>query len=111
MSSTLAERGWSILVPFDRREGLSLKKAAEIAGKSETTIRTWCQRHGIGRRVVGGVWVVSRVALRMLLDGDDAALRAYLDGVRTTEPVAIYFRKLGLEAVLEEMKAGATRAA
>jgi hypothetical protein len=111
MNSTLVEPGWRILVPFDRREGLSLKKAAEIAGKSETTIRTWCQQHGIGRRVAGGVWVVSRVALRMLLDGDDGALRAYLDGIRTAEPVAVYYRRLGLEAVFDEMKAGATRTA
>lgn len=107
MSSTLAERGWSILVPFDRREGFSLKEAADLAGKSETTIRTWCQRDGIGRRVAGGAWVVSRVAFRMLLDGDDAALRAYLNGDRTTELVARYFRRLGLQVVLDEMNVGA----
>lgn len=70
---SMVDRGWKTLVPSDRREGFSLKKAAEIAAKSESTIRTWCQRHGIGRRVAGGAWVVSRVAFRMLLDGDDAA--------------------------------------
>ena len=99
----MAECRWSTLVPFDRREGLSLKMAADLAGKSEATLRAWCQRDGIGRRVAGGTWVVSRVALRMLLDGDDAALQAYLDGDRTTELVAGYYRKLGLEAALSEM--------
>jgi hypothetical protein len=104
----MAERRWSTLVPFDRREGLSLKKAAELAGKSEATLRAWGQRDGVGRRVAGGTWVVSRVALRMLLDGDDAALRAYLDGDRKTDLVARYYRRLGLEGALEEMKADCT---
>jgi hypothetical protein len=99
------------MVPFDRREGFSLKEAADVAGRSGSTIRAWCQRKRVGRRVAGGTWVVSRVAFRMLLDGDDAALRAYLDGARLTEPVAGYYRRLGLEAVLDEMKAAAARAA
>lgn len=107
MGSTSLDRGWCTLVPFDRREGFSLKQAAELAGKSETTIRTWCQRDGIGRRVAGGAWVVSRVALRMLLDGDEAGLGAYLGGDRTTELVVRYYRRLGLDAVLDEMNAGA----
>ncbi|HEX3949672.1 MAG TPA: hypothetical protein VHW95_07475 [Steroidobacteraceae bacterium] len=109
MSSVTADPGWRILVPFDRREGLPLKQAAAIAGRSESTIRTWCQRDGIGRRVAGGAWVVSQVAFQMLLDGDRAALRAYLDGVRTVEPVAGYYRRLGLELVLDEMKVSASR--
>jgi hypothetical protein len=111
MNPTPVESGWTILVPFDRREGLSLKEAADVAGKSGSTIRAWCQRDGIGRRVGGGTWVVSRLALRMFLDGDDAALRAYLEGVRLEEPVASYYRRLGLDAVLDEMKAAASRAA
>jgi hypothetical protein len=51
------------------------------------------------------------MALRMFLDGDDAALRSYLEGVRLEEPVASYYRRLGLEAVLDEMKDAASRAA
>jgi hypothetical protein len=104
MNSTAVAPGWRILVPFDRREGIGLKQAAAIAGKSESTIRVWCQRDGIGRRVAGGAWVVSHVAFRMLLDGDREALRAYLEGVRTREPVAGYYRRLGLEAVLDELR-------
>ena len=43
------------LVPFDRREGLSLAQAAKIAGKPVDTVRLWCLNHDIGRRVGGGV--------------------------------------------------------
>jgi len=43
-----------VLVPFDRREAMTLRAAAELAGKSEGTVRTWCLQHDIGRRVAGG---------------------------------------------------------
>jgi hypothetical protein len=52
---------WRVLVPYDVREGIDLAGAAKRAGKSPTTIRNWCNQHGLGRRV--GVWVVSKVAL------------------------------------------------
>lgn len=42
-----------ILRPFDKRECLSLKQAAGIAGKSESTLRGWCDQHGLGRHVGG----------------------------------------------------------
>jgi hypothetical protein len=44
----------------------------------------------------------------MLLDGDDAALQAYLEGDRTTELVVGYYRRLGLGGALDEMTAGCT---
>jgi hypothetical protein len=66
-----------ILVPFDKREGISLGEAAKRAGKSESTMRCWCVEHGLGRRVGGGTWMVSKVALAMFLDGDVKALQAY----------------------------------
>ena len=56
-----------VLVPFDRAEACSLKEAADRAGKSESTIRNWCVNYGIGRRVAGGVWQISKPALEMLL--------------------------------------------
>ena len=56
-----------ILIPYDRREAISLRKAAEISDRSETTLRAWCEKYLIGRRIVGGPWQVSRVALEMLL--------------------------------------------
>lgn len=85
-----------ILIPFDRREAMTLQKAAEIAGRSESTLRSWCQNRSIGRRVGGGPWMVSRVALQMFLDGDTSALRAYLKGDRESELVISYFRRAGM---------------
>ena len=63
----------------------------------------WCVEHGIGRRVAGGTWKVSKVALAMLLDGDLEALAAYRDdGVRGSwEPVAKFYRRCGLGELLE----------
>jgi hypothetical protein len=85
-----------ILSPFDKRESISLKEAAAVAGKSESTLRGWCEVHGLGRRIDGGTWSVSNVALAMFLDGDLRALRAYHAGDRTSELVVSYFRRAGL---------------
>jgi hypothetical protein len=82
------------LIPFDRREGMTLAEAADVAGKSVGTIRNWCAQHDLGRRVGGGTWVVSKVALAMFLDGDTRALRAYHAGDRSSELVASYFQRL-----------------
>jgi hypothetical protein len=71
-----------VLIPFDRCEALSLRETVKIAGKSETTIRTWCGQYDLGRRLGNGPWQVSRVALAMFLDGDADALRTYLGGDR-----------------------------
>ena len=89
-----------ILVPFDKREAMTLRAAAELAGRSEGTVRMWCERYGIGRRVAGGPWAVSRVALAMLLDGNAEALAAYHAGDRHGPLVAPYFERLGLGALL-----------
>jgi hypothetical protein len=85
-----------ILSPFDKRECINLKEAASIAGKSESTMRGWCEEHGLGRRIGGGSWMVSKVALAMFLDGDVKALRAYHAGDRESELVASYFRRAGI---------------
>jgi hypothetical protein len=82
-----------ILCPFDRRECIDMRTAAKIAGKSESTMRSWCVEHGLGRRVGGGTWSVSKVALAMFLDGDLVALRAYHAGDRSSELVTRYFRR------------------
>jgi hypothetical protein len=86
-----------ILRPYDRREAISVRIAATIAGKSTRTIQAWCAEHGIGRRVGRGNWQVSRVALSMWLDGDERALRAYKAGDRSSERVACYFARAGLK--------------
>jgi hypothetical protein len=90
------ETTWRVLTPYDPREGISLAMAAKRAGKSETTIRNWCTQHGLGRRVGGGVWVVSQVALAMFLDGDMSALAAYHSGDHSSPIVAQYFERFGL---------------
>jgi hypothetical protein len=84
-----------VLIPFDRRESLSLADAADVAGRSVETVRRWCACHDIGRRI-GGQWAVSRVALAMWLDGDNRALRIYLTGDRTSQAVRLYFERFGL---------------
>jgi hypothetical protein len=91
------------LVPFADEERISVGKAAAIAGKSERTLRNWCIEHGIGRRVAGGVWAVSKVALAMLLDGELGKLAAYRDqGVRgSSAPIAEYYRRCGLADLLQ----------
>jgi len=90
-----------ILSPFDRRECISLNKAADIAGKSASTMRSWCDEFGLGRRVGGGAWSVSKVALAMHLDGDLKALRAYHAGHRNDPRVVRYFEREGLRSLLK----------
>jgi hypothetical protein len=87
-----------ILVPFDKRECVGVKEAAAIAGKSESTMRGWCDEYGLGRRIGGGSWAVSKAALAMHLDGDRKALRAYHAGDRTSDLVEPYFERAGLRA-------------
>jgi hypothetical protein len=90
-----------VLVPFSRSEGCSVEEAAENAGKSVRTMRLWCEQHHIGRRVGGGPWVVSRVALEMLLDGNNDALDAYLSGDRFCAPVVKYYERIGLADLIQ----------
>ena len=87
-----------VLVPFDAREAITLREAAKIAGRSESTLKSWCGLYFIGRRIVGGPWQVSTVALAALLDGNQAALRAYLAGDRGGPLVAPYFERAGLRS-------------
>ncbi len=77
----------AILRPYDPREAVSVRVAARFAGVSEQTIRNQCAKFGIGRRVGGGQYQVSRIAHRMLLEGDHKALRLYLCGDRASERV------------------------
>jgi len=92
MQST-EECPWIVLTPYDPREGICLAVAAERAGKSPRTLRGWCSQHGLGRRIGGGIWVVSQVALAMFLEGDDAALATYHSGDRSSAIVRTYFER------------------
>lgn len=85
-----------VLLPYDYREAISTSVAARRAGRSQRTIRKWCEDHGIGRHIAGGQWKVSVVALAMFLDGETKALGAYLAGDRESEAVAAYFDRLGV---------------
>ena len=91
----IADRNFA-LVPYDKREAITVDKAAAIAGRSASTVRGWCERYPIARRVAGGNWQISRIALQMLLDGDLEALRAYGAGDRNSPGVSAYFKQLGL---------------
>ncbi len=91
------ERVPLILVPYDRRESLTLKQAAQIAGRDPETIRRWCSLNDIGRHV-GGRWAVSHPALLMLLDNDRQALRAYHAGHRSGGLVEPYFERAGMRS-------------
>ena len=84
-----------MLVPFDPRERLSVAEAAVRACRCERTIRGWIEQYGIGRKVVGK-HDVSAPALQMLLDGDVAAIDAYIEHGRWNELVRPYFQRLGL---------------
>jgi hypothetical protein len=84
------------LIPFDRREAITVSEAAEIAGRSSVTVRNWVLAYELGRHI-GGHWAVSRVALAMFLDGDLDALAIYLSGDREDARVLSYFNRLGIE--------------
>jgi hypothetical protein len=103
----------NVLVPFDAAEAISVKGAASHAGTSARTMRRWCDDHGIGRQITAkGCWRISRVALQMHLDGDREALAAYHNGDRGRfEPVARYFRKVGLAHLLELREFGGVKLA
>jgi hypothetical protein len=90
------------LIPFHPDECMTVAEAATVAGMSPRRIREWCSEHGIGRHLFpGGPWIVSRVALRMLLEGAADDLCAYLHGARASYPtVAPFYRRTNLEHLL-----------
>jgi hypothetical protein len=93
----LQDRAPQVLIPYDpeTKEAIPLKEAAARAGRSAGTIKNWCRDYHIGRRI-GGVWMVSQVALAMFLDGDLRALTAYLAGDRSGHLVKPYFDRFGV---------------
>ena len=84
-----------ILIPFDPRECISRSDAAMRAGVTVGTISGWCGKFGIGRRI-GGHWKISKVALRMHLEGAGEALAAYHAGNRDDPKVIAYLEEAGL---------------
>jgi hypothetical protein len=100
------------LIPYNPAEGIPIKKAVAIAGRSQRTIRRWCADFGIGRRIANGNWIISRPALNMLIEGDHEALTGYLDGARAQfAPVARHFQEVGLGHLLTLREFGAEQRA
>lgn len=85
-----------VLRPFDRQEAITLRQAAEIAGKSVSTLQTWAAVHHLGRRIGHGPWAISKPALQMYLDNDAEALARYLGGDRQSARVLWYFALTGV---------------
>jgi hypothetical protein len=96
-----------VLIPYDRHEACSISIAANLAGRSEQTIRNQCKKFHIGRRI-GGQYEVSKPAHLMLLDGDTPALRAYLAGDRASERVLKYFERSGVTKAHKNSKISKT---
>ncbi len=86
----------AVLWPYSALEAITVPEAVVIARRSKRTVREWCARFDIGRRIAGGQWMVSRAALQMLLDGDKAALAAYLAGDRSSLKITEYFQRCGV---------------
>jgi hypothetical protein len=84
----------AVLRPFDRSETLSAKEAAAWSGKTVSTIKRWCYRFAIGRRV-GGRWLISKPALLALLEGDGDLLARYWAGDRESAAIAELFERAG----------------
>ena len=82
-----------ILTPYLPHEAIGTAEAAKRAGIAQRTMREWVGLYPIGRKI-GRRVKVSKAALQMLLDGDDAALEAYASGDRTSELVVRYFDAL-----------------
>lgn len=92
-----------VLIPYNSEEGITTEDAAHLASVSARTIRSWVNKYKIGRQVGGSkrAYRISRPALQMVLDRDWPALSAYLKGARREEIVACYFRRVGLDQLLE----------
>src|ERR1700712_4862571 len=93
--SVQAQDTRAILKPYTREEAFRLKEASTYIDRCTKTVKRLCNRHGLGR-VIGNQMEVSRVALQMYLEEDQAALDLYLAGDRTSTAVTAYFDRLGI---------------
>jgi hypothetical protein len=96
--------GPQVLIPFDRREALTLQQAAHRAMRTVETMRRWAALYDLGR-LISGRWLISRVALAMHLDGDRKALQAYLAGDRAGPLVRPYYEREDLGTLQQELPA------
>jgi hypothetical protein len=85
-----------VLVPFDRRETMSIGAYAAQKGCSAPSAREEVHLQGLGRKI-SGRWLVSKIAAAMFLDGDREALRAYHAGDRSSSEVQGYYTRFGID--------------
>lgn len=78
-------------------EIIGVKRAVDLCGKSENTIRRLSRRYGLARQTSPAAPLeISRVGLEMVLHGDFEALELLRQGRRQEPPVRRYFDFLGL---------------
>jgi hypothetical protein len=76
-----------------------MKRAVDLAGKDERTLRNWNKRYRIGRQSSKSAPIeFSAPALVMILHGDAFALEELRRGNRTHPHVIRYFEFLGIPA-------------
>lgn len=89
----------SKVVPVLMRAGdiVTLQHAMHTSGKSESTIRRLCKRHGIARQTCRSAPLeISAPGLEMVLHGDFPALEKLSAGDRFAPEVRRYFDHLGI---------------
>ena len=100
-----------ILSPFDKREVVRLKEAAAVANTSVSTMRNWCNEHGLGRRIggdpgwsAGSPWRCSWMAIRrpcgLIMRGIEQAIWwRRISSVLGYEPISSPVRYVRLKLV------------
>lgn len=84
---------------FGIEEAIPLKAAANIAGKTDETIRRWCVKYGIGRQAGPNAPIeVSIIGLMMVIHGEFDTLELLRAGDRQHPAVKRFLNFVGLAA-------------
>ena len=83
------------LSPFRRDLVMSLADASEYSGRAINTMRDWCKRYHLGRKI-GGEWLIDAAAFHLFIEGQLDALAHYLNGDRATPEIVEAFARLGI---------------
>ena len=82
------------LSPFRRDLAMPLADASEYSGRAINTVRDWCKRYHLGRKI-GGEWLIDAVAFHLFIEGRLEALARYLNGDRADPETVAAFQRLG----------------